>query len=179
MNVVTTPWIPALQHTPVNALHGQNQLQLYADQIAVEQQIPEQLGHQLRLQRNPVPHTTRRPLTGTPVPAAALLPATHQASRRHQSNHTPGGNQTPQPEPQHLHLGNRSQGCRDQGEMTGFVRVSISCGINTPRQRIQPSQGRPLPTASRMLRNPWRSSCSCKPSRILGTRSGPWKIQPV
>ena len=59
IDVVTALSIPTLQHTPVDTLHRQNQLQLNAEQIAVEQQITQQLSHQLWLQRNPSTHTTR------------------------------------------------------------------------------------------------------------------------
>ena len=33
--------------------------------------------------------------------------------------------------------------------------------------------GAPLPTASLIWRNPWRSSCCSSPSKTRGTRSGP------
>ena len=38
---------------------------------------------------------------------------------------------------------------------------------------FQSSQGKPLPDASAILRRPWRSNCSSRPSKIRGTRSGP------
>ena len=67
----------------------------------------------------------------------------------------------------------------EQPRLQGAEALLNSCEHHSPTacssrklSRFQ-LQGTPEPTASLMLRKPWRSSCALRPSRMSGTRDGP------
>ena len=119
--------------------------------------------------------------SATPPTVASTAPA----FIGHHHQHTGDTDQSPQTELQRLHFwfSARDDSVTHIGVCLQAVDADKADQMGTGPQGVDTldplCQGKPLPTASRMLRKPWASNCCCRPSRIRGTRSGPWKIQPV
>ena len=131
------------------------------------------ISHRLPLQRHPIATTTFRPRSRSNLPPLVGRPSDPEAAIQCQHDHRLGSPQAAHLALQGLELWNLSQGRQRHRAFATPSKVSVIGVTALGQHRRQGCQGSPDPTASRIERKPCRSSCSSKPSRIRGTKSGP------